>query len=101
MFCEKCGKEINDQAVICVGCGCPTARPQPIRLEPDIPSTGLNVLCFFFPIIGLILYIVWNKDYPLKAKGCGKWALIGVCASVGFMILYFIFIFGLMFTMMR
>jgi len=22
MFCEKCGKEVNDEAVICVGCGC-------------------------------------------------------------------------------
>jgi uncharacterized membrane protein YvbJ len=22
MFCNKCGKEINDEAVVCVGCGC-------------------------------------------------------------------------------
>jgi len=22
MFCKKCGKEINDEAVVCVGCGC-------------------------------------------------------------------------------
>ena len=24
MFCSKCGKEIDDSAVVCVGCGCPT-----------------------------------------------------------------------------
>lgn len=24
MFCSKCGKEIEDQAIICPGCGCPT-----------------------------------------------------------------------------
>ena len=26
MFCSKCGKEIDDSAVVCVGCGCPTAN---------------------------------------------------------------------------
>lgn len=24
MFCMKCGKEIDDTAVVCTGCGCPT-----------------------------------------------------------------------------
>jgi TM2 domain-containing membrane protein YozV len=24
MFCKNCAKEIPDQAVVCVGCGCPT-----------------------------------------------------------------------------
>ncbi len=24
-YCTKCGKEIMDEAVICPGCGCPTA----------------------------------------------------------------------------
>ena len=28
MFCSKCGKEINDQAVVCVHCGCATANMQ-------------------------------------------------------------------------
>ncbi len=26
MYCSKCGKEINDDAVICVHCGCATAK---------------------------------------------------------------------------
>ena len=26
MFCSKCGKEIDDSAVVCVGCGCPTSN---------------------------------------------------------------------------
>ena len=26
MFCSKCGKEINDEAVVCVHCGCATAN---------------------------------------------------------------------------
>ena len=26
MFCSKCGKEINDEAVVCIHCGCPTSN---------------------------------------------------------------------------
>ncbi len=26
MFCEKCGKEINDEAVVCPFCGCATSK---------------------------------------------------------------------------
>ena len=22
MFCEKCGKEVQDESVVCLGCGC-------------------------------------------------------------------------------
>ena len=36
---------------------------------------GLGILCFLFPIIGLILFIVWKDSKPLKAKGAGKAAL--------------------------
>lgn len=53
----------------------------------DAPSMGFAVLCFFFPVIGLILYLVWRETSPLKARSCGKGALIGVCVSVAFTIL--------------
>ncbi len=26
MFCQKCGKEIENEAVVCVHCGCPTSN---------------------------------------------------------------------------
>lgn len=43
----------------------------------DQNSTGLNVLSFFIPIIGLVLYLTYKSDQPIKASGVGKWALIG------------------------
>ena len=79
-YCQHCGAQIHDEAVVCVTCGCSVAS---IYHEPDVESTGLNVLSFFIPIVGLILYIVFNNKTPLKAKAIGKWALIGVGASVG------------------
>jgi hypothetical protein len=49
----------------------------------DAPSGGFAVLCFFIPLVGLILYLVWKDEYPLKAKSCGKGALIGVIVIFG------------------
>ena len=37
MFCSKCGKEINDEAVVCVHCGCATANMQKQEKEKDQP----------------------------------------------------------------
>ena len=38
MFCSKCGKEIDDSAVICVGCGCPTANYNKVATQQGNPS---------------------------------------------------------------
>lgn len=38
MFCSKCGNEINDEAVICPNCGCPTQnynKPQEPVVQPN------------------------------------------------------------------
>ena len=37
MFCSKCGKEINDEAVVCVHCGCATGNLQKESKEKDQP----------------------------------------------------------------
>lgn len=48
----------------------------------DVPSAGFNALAFFFPIVGLILYLVWKDETPKRAKAIGKWALISVIIGV-------------------
>lgn len=79
MYCNHCGKEVNDDAVVCPNCGCALAgKPT----EIDKPNTGFGVLSFFFPLIGFILWLLWRDKLPLKAKSCGKGALIGVVVSV-------------------
>ena len=35
-FCRKCGKELMDEAVICVGCGCPVS--QTANIQPATPK---------------------------------------------------------------
>lgn len=43
----------------------------------DAPSTGFAILCFFFPIVGLILYCVWRETLPQRAKSAGVGGLLG------------------------
>ena len=81
MFCSRCGKEIDDKAVICVHCGCSVGNA---TIKPDdAPSAGFAVLGFFIPLVGLILYLIYNEgNRPLRAKSAGKGALIGFIVRV-------------------
>lgn len=89
MFCTKCGKEINDEAVVCVHCGCAIeSKKAVVNNSIDAPNTGWAVLGFFIPLVGLILYLVNKDTAPLKAKSAGKGALIGFCVSLVFSIIY-------------
>ncbi len=97
MFCKICGKEINDNAVICPHCGCATGNQTPnVPIAPNPVDTGhigWGFLGFFFPIIGLILYLCWKGEKPITAKVVGKGALIGVIVEAVLIILYVLFIF--------
>lgn len=83
-YCNNCGKEVSDNAVVCPFCGCAVASK---NVEVDKPSTGLNILSFLIPLVGLILYLSWQNSTPIKAKAVGKWALIGFCVAVGLSII--------------
>lgn len=71
------------------------------RSLSDAPSGGYAVLCFFFPVVGLILYLVWKDQFPMRAKSCGKGALIGVIVYVASIIILSIIQFALIFSMFR
>ena len=55
----------------------PMMPPRP----PDAKSTGFAVLGFFVPVAGLVLWLVWKDETPLKASSAGKGALAGVITS--------------------
>ena len=78
-YCQHCGQEIHDEAVVCIHCGRSTnlVAEATAKTENDKNSPGLNILSFFIPIAGLILYCTNIKDKPICAKGCGIAALSG------------------------
>lgn len=99
-YCGKCGSKINDNDNFCMICGAAIIEPSSNQsyynrpqyhsqcsnpypaYNADRNSTGLNILSFCFPMIGLILYLVFKDEKTIKAKGCGKWALISFIASL-------------------
>lgn len=106
MYCHQCGKEVSDEAKFCPYCGAqlsqsdfqentqqnmnyqpngtyqPLQQGQPRYNEEDAPSVGFAILSFFIPIAGFILFLVWNKELPLKAKSCLKGFVIGIVTYV-------------------
>ena len=93
MFCRNCGKEVNDNAVICPGCGCETGKKSTsLANANDASSFGYAFLGFLIPIVGLILFLMWKNEYPLRAKSAGKGALISVIISVVFVVIYYVII---------
>lgn len=48
----------------------------------DDQSMGLNILSFFIPLVGIILYFCNNNKYPKKAKGCLVYAAGGFVTSI-------------------
>lgn len=100
VFCTGCGKALALDEKFCSACGkerpTPVASAQPTYQQPvypqmgyvqDAPSGGMTALGFFFPIVGLILYLVWKDQTPLKAKSAGKGALIGFIVGMALSIL--------------
>ena len=100
VFCPDCGKEMSASEEFCSACGKQRTMPaqgtqpvfqQPVHPQmgyiPDAPSGGMTALGFFFPIVGLILYLVWKDQTPLKANSAGKGALIGFIVGMALSIL--------------
>lgn len=60
-----------------------TAQQQYVAPAPaDSGSFGWAVLGFFFPLVGLILFLVWKDSKPLSGKRAGIGALVGVISEV-------------------
>ena len=97
MYCRYCGKQIEEDARFCPNCGSAQQEerqappPQQRYVDPnDAPSGGFAVLGFFFPVVGLILFLVWQDTMPQRAKSCGKGALTAVIVSASLVLLTFI-----------
>ena len=93
MYCKNCGKIIDDSATYCSNCG--TKFDNNINETDDRSSFGVAILGFFIPIVGLILFLIYEGKKPKRAKSAGKGALIGfitkVVLSIILVILYAVF----------
>ena len=79
-YCSKCGKEIHEEAVVCVHCGCAVAENTP-KYPWEKPMTdgvnpGLCILSALFPLFGIIFWALMYSKTPKKARACGISAII-------------------------
>ncbi|MBR6737244.1 MAG: zinc ribbon domain-containing protein [Clostridia bacterium] len=108
MYCKNCGKLNDDDARFCSSCGeklesdyYHDCDENDCRVEDyerkdyqrakygevnenDAPSVGYGILSFFIPIVGIILFVTWNKQSPKKAKSCIIGAIIGIVVTLIF-----------------
>ena len=95
MYCKYCGRIIDDDSKYCVNCGNNMQNDNSGTVSDDAPSKGFAILGFFVPIIGLILYLIYERKQPKRAKSAGKGALIGfitkIVVYIVIVILYIIF----------
>lgn len=93
--CNTCGATVPDDATVCPYCGNAVTPTQPnnelYTAEEDEPSVGLNILSVLIPLAGWIMYFVFKKDSPIKAKSCAKFAWIGFAIDVVYWIFDFLF----------
>lgn len=95
MYCQHCGKELPEECNYCPGCGHAigsgesaagarteaTGETNHAKPLSKTASAGWAILGYFFPVVGLILYLVWMDEKPAEAKMCGKGALISVIVN--------------------
>ena len=95
MYCRNCGKELNDMAVICPGCGCPTQSNVMPNMQTGQKKTQVSVILgiigivssWFLAIVGhvtSIIGIVYGvKEYKETGKNLGLiLSIIGEVCSV-------------------
>lgn len=55
MYCQKCGKEINDEAMVCIHCGCAIDK-QTVKKSPKIENVkGVSYYNNFFKLINSLI----------------------------------------------
>ena len=81
MFCTNCGaKLLDDNVDVCLSCGKQVKKTTQIN-QKEGSNIGFGILGFFIPLVGLILFFVWNDTKPKQAKSAGIGALISTIIS--------------------
>ena len=85
-FCKNCGKEIDDNAVVCPHCGV-IQKEELVQNTVDNGGFLWGLLGCCIPIVGLILFLVWRDTKPKTSRAAGIGALVGViCVAIYYIV---------------
>lgn len=95
MYCKNCGRTVDDTSSYCNNCGARIDNKPNADASEDSLSLGFAIFGFFIPIVGLILFLIYEEKKPKRAKSAGKGALIGfiteIVLAIILVILYVVF----------
>lgn len=95
MYCKNCGKQIDDNSIMCVHCGAVVNDPTTIKKTNTMSIVGF-ILSFIIPIVGLICSIMGLKKADTECGGKGKGlAIAGIIISILNWVLGFIISFNM------
>ena len=91
MYCKNCGQEVNDNAVVCIHCGCAVETKNNSTIITDGTSKkGMGVLFgLLLGLIGLIIGIVMYPADSYERKPFIKGWCITFAISIGLSIILF------------
>lgn len=82
MYCKNCGRTVDDTSSYCNNCGARIDNKPNADASEDSLSLGFAILGFFIPIVGLILFLIYEEKKPKRAKSAVKGALIGFITEI-------------------
>ena len=91
MYCPNCGNPMGSDNICYV---CKSKNNDNKTSSTDSGSPWWGVLGFISPLVGLILFCVWNKEKPKNAKSSGIGAIIGFIVKPIIIILVWILVFA-------
>lgn len=95
MYCKNCGRTVDDTSSYCNNCGARIDNKPNADASEDSLSLGFAIFGFFIPIVGLILFLIYEEKKPKRAKSAIKGTLIGfiteIVLAIILVILYVVF----------
>ena len=82
MYCKNCGRTVDDTSSYCNNCGARIDNKPNADVSEDNSNLGFAIFGFFIPIVGLILFLIYEGKKPKRAKSAVKGALIGFITEI-------------------
>ena len=85
MYCKHCGSFVDDNLPYCKNCGAQIDDKHiDYGYSDDKSSFWIAFLGFAIPIVGLILFLIYEGKKPKRAKSAVKGFLVGLIFRVFF-----------------
>ncbi len=98
--CSSCGNPIPDGLAACPSCGAAINSNEVVQDQPlqggnaagthaaiRMSSIIVGCISFLIPIVGLVLYLIWWKKNPQRARFAIIGAVVGIAFSIVFNII--------------